>query len=107
MSIISLGSIVVAFGAILGIYWMVSSYKFKNSAQYKILRQLTQLDYNDGKKSAYRFCALVRQLELTSREERLFEEIIELLSEYKYRPISKPLPRAIRAKIELFIEGLS
>lgn len=107
MNVAKLGLIVTAFVMILVIYWWVSSWRSKNSPKYKILKQLNNLDYNDGKKSGYVFCALVRKLELTPREERLFEELIELLSEYKYRPNSQPLPKMIRAKMELFIEGLS
>lgn len=78
----------------------------KYSQRVSIIKELKQLDFNDGKASAYKFTALARELELSDREKRLFEDIFEMLKEYKYRPTTKKLDRNVIARIEIFIQSV-
>jgi len=78
----------------------------KYSKKASIIKELKQLDFNDGKTTAYKFTALSRELELSDREQRLFDDIFEMLKEYKYRPSTKKLDRNVIARIEIFIQSV-
>lgn len=75
----------------------------KYSQKSNIIKELKKLDFNDGKTSAYQFTALARQLELNEREQRLFDDIYDMLKDYKYRPQTQKLDSKVIAKIEIFI----
>lgn len=79
----------------------------KENTKALLIQQIKSLDFQNGKKAAYDFTFLARQLELTEREKRLFEEIFEALDTYKYTKTSKPLDIKTIAKIEVFIESVS
>lgn len=76
------------------------------SKRASIIKELKKLDFNDGKNSAYKFTSLARELELSDREQRLFEDIFDMLKEYKYKPSSSKIDRATKTKIEIFIQSV-
>ena len=78
----------------------------KQSKQKTIIKELKTLDYTNGKDFAYRFTVLARELELTEREKRLFDDVFDDLKQYKYKPNSATLNNATIAKIEVFMGAL-
>ena len=81
-----------------------TKFLFRNKSKQKIIiSKLKSLDYKSGKTFAYNFTALARELELTEREKRLFDDIFDDLKQYKYRSNSSALTNSSIAKIEVFL----
>jgi hypothetical protein len=78
----------------------------KQSKQKVIIKELKNLDYENGKEFAYRFTILARELELTDREKRLFDDIFDDLRQYKYKQKSTNLNNSSIVKIEVFLGAL-
>ncbi|MGA1932830.1 hypothetical protein ACH5BF_08940 [Arcobacter sp. YIC-464] len=65
---------------------------------------LENLDYNDSKKSAYIITKYVRVLARSQREIKIANELIEELSEYKYKKEVKDIDTNTKAKLSTFMD---
>ncbi len=77
----------------------------KKDYKKALIKKLTNLPFEDAKKTAYEFTTLGRMF-VNEENEKLFEEIEKELEKYKYRPQVPPLDKEIKEKIEKFIRTL-
>lgn len=67
------------------IYFLRQYFKNKNSDKKQAYRTLNNLDFNHSKLSAYTITKVGKVLISNDREQKLYEELIDDLEQYKYK----------------------
>jgi hypothetical protein len=89
-------------------FLLISFFKSKKVNLHKqYLKKLRHLDLDDTKYSAYCITKYGRLLTRNPREEKILQELIEDLHQYKYKKEVHTLSKNTKAKIEIFLDTIN
>lgn len=96
---------------ILGFVFLFYIYRFlkpkPKSQEYKYYEILQNIDLTNSKKAAYDISKYGRLLAKDERQQRLIDELVDLLSLYKYKKsINIEISAEIKTKFSIFMESI-
>ncbi len=98
--LISIAVIFVSIVIYLTVRWILSQRKVNKAKEY--LESLNSITWSSPKKAAYSITHYGRLLATDERREKLFEQLVPMLDEYKYKKeVSKVAPE-IKEQFELY-----
>jgi hypothetical protein len=95
----------IILGIILLIYFFYKILTFfkKDDELKKIFLELENLDWKKTKETAYKITRLGRKI-AGKQSSQMFDNLIKLLEQYKYRKTVEPINNEIKQKFFLFLE---
>ncbi len=95
--------------AITIIYLIYSFFKYKKESTQKIyFQKIKNINFNNQKEAAYTISKYGQLLDKDERENRLFQELNNSLTEFKYKKeISQDISNDIKAQYDIFMETLN
>ena len=100
--------IIVLAISVLGllIYLLFKYFKSRSNEKKIIFKQLQNMPLNNAKQDAYIITKKGRKLISNDREEKLFEELIEELNQYKYKKNVQSMHKHTQEKFRRFMDAL-
>ena len=95
----------IILGIILFIFFLYKILTFfqKDNELKKIFLELENLDWKKTKETAYKITRLGRKI-AEKQSSQMFDNLIKLLEQYKYRKTVEPINNEIKQKFLLFLE---
>jgi len=95
----------IILGTILFIFILYKIFTFlkKDNELKKTFLELENLDWEETKETAYKITRLGRKI-AGKQSSQMFDNLIKLLEQYKYRKTVEPLSNEIKQRFFLFLE---